>query len=262
MARPKKNKIDYFPHLVASGKTMFILEQKYGNDGYAFWFKLLELLGDTVGHSFCLRNDSNWEFLLAKTRVSDITATEILDTLAKLGAIDAELWEEKVIWCQNFIDNISDVYLKRKQKVPVKPHKMSFCDRNPRTTDVSVAESTQSKVKEIKGNKEEVEEEIKTPPSPPTNLPKEIQERINSNMSRPLADVFRELDTNQEWKEKMCMLYKIPGLNADIKLQNFDKLLNRFYHHLSVERQEKEKSMKDTYSHFSNWIKKVPQNTT
>ena len=49
MSRPRKAVVDYFPHYVNHGKTLFILEQKYGNDGYAFWFKLLEMLGGSDG---------------------------------------------------------------------------------------------------------------------------------------------------------------------------------------------------------------------
>ena len=45
MARPAKTSVDYFPHMAHSGKTIAILEARWGNDGYAFWFKLLELLG-------------------------------------------------------------------------------------------------------------------------------------------------------------------------------------------------------------------------
>ena len=67
MARPKKRTVDYFPHQCNHGKTMFILEQKYGNDGYAFWFKLLELLGTTEGHFLHLENSADWEFLHPKT---------------------------------------------------------------------------------------------------------------------------------------------------------------------------------------------------
>ena len=47
MARPKKQTVDYFPHIIKQGKTMTILENRFGNDGYAFWFKLLEILGST-----------------------------------------------------------------------------------------------------------------------------------------------------------------------------------------------------------------------
>lgn len=155
MARAKKDKVDYFPHMVTGGKTIFILEQKFGNDGYAFWFKLLELLGDTKGHYFCTRNYSDWHFLIAKTRVTEQIATEILDTLAELDAIDGDLWKEKTIWVQKFVDNISDVYKKRKQEVPEKP---SFCDGNDSSSDIPVPEMRQSKVKESKGNKSKEKE--------------------------------------------------------------------------------------------------------
>lgn len=66
MARPKKQTVDYFPHFVKGGRTIFILENKFGNDGYAFWFKLLEILGESEGHFYDCSNASNWEYLLAK----------------------------------------------------------------------------------------------------------------------------------------------------------------------------------------------------
>ena len=47
MTRPRKQTVDWFPHYCRHGKTMAILEEKYGNNGFAFSFKLLEILGDT-----------------------------------------------------------------------------------------------------------------------------------------------------------------------------------------------------------------------
>ncbi len=90
MARPKKQTVDYFPHVCNHGKTMYILEQKYGNDGYSFWFKLLEMLGNAEGHYIDLNDDVSWEFLQAKTMLSDSLCQDILNLLAKLGAIDKE----------------------------------------------------------------------------------------------------------------------------------------------------------------------------
>lgn len=66
MARPKKQTVDYFPHFVKCGRTIYILENRFGNDGYAFWFKLLEILGESEGHFYDCSNLSNWEYLLAK----------------------------------------------------------------------------------------------------------------------------------------------------------------------------------------------------
>lgn len=152
---------------------MFILESKFGNDGYAFWFKLLELLATTDGHLYDCRNSSHWQFLLAKTQQDDISARSILNLLADLGAIDNELWEKEVIWCQNFVDNISDVYKNRKATAPTRPNLNSFyekkptsqvvsTDRNPTEDNIEVVSTggnTQSKVKETKVNKTKVEEE-------------------------------------------------------------------------------------------------------
>ena len=151
LSRPMKKGVDYFPHACTHGQTMFILEQRWGNDGYAFWFKLLELLGSTEGHFLDTENAATREFLAAKTHLSVEQCYEILNLLADLDAIDQELWEKHhIIWCQNFVDHLEPVYRKRKTEPPSKP---SFCDENSSIDDVSVTESTQSKVNKIKVNK-------------------------------------------------------------------------------------------------------------
>lgn len=122
MARPKKQTVDYFPHFVKCGRTIYILENRFGNDGYAFWFKLLEILGESEGHFYDCSNLSNWEYLLAKTRVEEKTAQDIIKVLINLGKIDAGLWDEnRVIWIENFVKNISDVYRTRNTMLPEKP---------------------------------------------------------------------------------------------------------------------------------------------
>ena len=122
MARPKKQTVDYFPHYCTHKKTMFIIEQKYGNDGYAFWFKILELLGSTEGHFLELKNGIDWEFLMAKTKLDREKCIEILNLLANLGTIDKELWNENnVVWSDNFIENIRDAYRNRVVEIPSKP---------------------------------------------------------------------------------------------------------------------------------------------
>ncbi len=148
MARPKKNNVDYFPHQCVSGKTIFILEQKHGNDGYAFWFKLLEILGTKPGHFIDLNKIEELEFLQAKTRASEVSTVEILTTLSNLQAIDSELWGQKIVWCQNFVDGISDVYVNRRVEIPAKP---SFYSQKPLEAVVSTVQSTQSKVDQSKG---------------------------------------------------------------------------------------------------------------
>lgn len=172
MARPRKDGVDYFPHFVNWGKTIPILESKYGNDGYAVWFKLLEALGKSKHHFIDCSDPNEWEFLLSKLRVAEVSGAEMLGTLARLGAIDHELWTGcKVIWCQNFVDNLQDLYRKRHEGLPTRPEPASFRRGNDGTSGVSGVDNQQStaqhsKAEERKGKKGgEGEQEEPDPPS-------------------------------------------------------------------------------------------------
>lgn len=164
MARPVKQTVDYFPHYCDSNKTIPILENRYGNDGYAFWFKLLELLAKTQGHYYDCNNALHWEFLLTKTLVKEDTANNILDILANLGKIDNKLWQSRVIWCQNLVENVADVYKRRQAETPHRPsydlqkHMIILvnADNNAGKEGVSDNRNRQSKVEESKVNKSKV----------------------------------------------------------------------------------------------------------
>jgi hypothetical protein len=121
MGRAPKKSVDYFPHMCAHGKTLGILEARYKNDGYAFWFKLLEELGKTAGHYLDCNNSGTIEWIQAKTQSTPERTNEILDLLATLQAIDEDLWKEKIIWSQNFVDNLTPVYSNRGTPLPPKP---------------------------------------------------------------------------------------------------------------------------------------------
>ena len=133
---------------------MDIIEGQFGNEGYAAWWKLLELLGDTEGHYYDCGNPINMRFLATKMRVSEGFRDGFMALLVELEAIDGALWTyHKVIWCQHFVDRLTEVYRKRRQELPVKP---CFRDENPSTPVVPVAEMPQSRVEEsrVEENKE------------------------------------------------------------------------------------------------------------
>lgn len=121
MTRQRKQVVEYFPHYCDHKTTMFIIEQKYGNDGYAFWFKLLEILGKEEGHYLDLRNPLKQEYLQARTKLPENTVGEIIALLAKTGAIDKDLWKIKVIWSDNFVWGLKPVYANRRVEIPSKP---------------------------------------------------------------------------------------------------------------------------------------------
>ena len=192
MARPAKQTVDYFPHdaTASNGKTIFIVEANFGNDGYAFWFKLLELLASTPGHVYDCRNAGTWEFLQAKTRHDADKANKVLDLLSILGAIDLELWRDhRVIWSQNLVDRLADVYKNRRVSAPQKPVISNrnpsaapiSTDDNPPVAVVSTPKSTQSKVKESK-------------------VKKEIKQETFEEFLEKQRLAFPTLDVNIEWE--------------------------------------------------------------
>ena len=116
--------MEYFQHDTdaSESKTIFIIENLFGNDGYAAWFKLLECLGKTRGIYLDCRELDEWSYLVAKLKVPEKKAIEIIDKLAELNAIDAELWSEhRIIWSQNFVDRLSVLYKRRTEGKPRRP---------------------------------------------------------------------------------------------------------------------------------------------
>jgi hypothetical protein len=203
MGRNQSNTVEYFPHVAKGGKTLFILEGKYGNDGYAFWFKLLELLSSSEDHFYDASTEVAWQYLIARAKVTDISATEMLSLLANLGNIDAEMWEgHKIIWCQALIDNLSEVYRKRKRPLPVKPkthncdRNQDTCDRNDTSKGISVPESTQSRVEESRVEESKVEKN-KNP-----HIPLSKSSKKKSSAKTPIPENFTISEEIREWAIK------------------------------------------------------------
>ena len=154
MGRMVKQKADYFPHFVKDSKTKRILQARWGNDGYAFWFKLLELLCDSDGHYVDFNQSDVWDDFLVVSAVPENTAKDIMKKLSTIGKIDAELWSHKIVWCQTLVDNLAVALYKRRiinaPEIPIYDDiKGIIVDRN----DVSVYGNPQSKVKESKVKK-------------------------------------------------------------------------------------------------------------
>ena len=191
MGRGQKSGVDYFSHDVGAHnkKTLSVLRSRFGNDGYAFWFIMLELLGEQTELSFDCSDEISWVYFCSETGVSETKAAEILEFLARIEAIDKALWQnKKIIWCQGFVDRLKDVYKKRRDEIPQKPcaeivaalfpfNKISAAEiteneqkiqkdgfsaaeicENPTSSDISAAEMQQSKVKESKVNKSKVKQ--------------------------------------------------------------------------------------------------------
>lgn len=154
MGRKQSNTVDYFPHYVDQGRTVYILRSQFGNNGYAFWYQLLECLCETENHYYDCHEQPAWQYLLARTGVDEETATAILNILVTLQKIDPELWEKRIIWCSNLVRNLGEVYRKRQRPLPQKPstneHPVSATENPISATEnaIPVAGKQQSRVKQ------------------------------------------------------------------------------------------------------------------
>ena len=163
MARPERNEVDYFPFYCKEGRVMFIIEQRYGNDGYATWIKLLRSLAVTNFHYLDLSSDFDVEYLSTKCRVTSDVLIEIIELLVLSGEFDKELWEQKkVVWSEKFIDSIQDAYSRRNNKPlnrDVLIHKLGgLCTTITPLDSEKTYNNPQSKVKESKVKESKVKE--------------------------------------------------------------------------------------------------------
>jgi hypothetical protein len=114
MARPERNNVDYFPFICEDGKKMYYIEETYGNDGFATFVKILRELAKTDYHYLDLSKPTTLMFLSAKCKVPKETLIAIINDLVDLDKFNSMLWKEnRIIWCQDFVDNIQDAYKKR-----------------------------------------------------------------------------------------------------------------------------------------------------
>ena len=117
MARQQQNTVDYFPFLCKEGKAMYTIENKYGNDGYATWIKILRQLAVTNYHYLNLSDYTELIFLSSKCKISEEKLKEIITDLANIGEFNKELWEQnRIVFSEKFIENIKDAYARRKNE--------------------------------------------------------------------------------------------------------------------------------------------------
>lgn len=155
MARPGRNNVDYFPHDVIHGSKMFVIEQRYGNDGYAVWFKLLEQLGKADYHYLDLKDKVKKMYLASIFKVDEDIMMKIITDLAELGAIDKFLFEEyEIIFSEKFIETIQDAYKRRNNECitlsGLCEHLQLKCKQKPAKKEVNSFSNDQSKVNKSK----------------------------------------------------------------------------------------------------------------
>lgn len=149
MARPRKEGLDYFPHdtdAVADEK-IDAMRALYGNDGYAFYFILLERCYSTAAGEFDLSKPAIFASIVKKIMVSKEVFLEMLDTAFDIELFDRQAWEERKVITSNGVR-------KRVEKVDEERYKNRLKHSKRKASASENPEKTpESKVKKSKVNK-------------------------------------------------------------------------------------------------------------
>jgi hypothetical protein len=119
MARPDRHDVDYFPFIAKRGRTLNILQSKYGLEGIGFFTNLLRFLALTPDHHYCIKDDIDKMNFFAEIGIeNEQKGIDIIELLVKTGKLDKELWEEhKVIVSESFLESLREAYRLRKNAI-------------------------------------------------------------------------------------------------------------------------------------------------
>ena len=119
MGRKVKETVEYFPFFVKDGKTLFVLQRKYGLAGIGFFTQVLRMLGQTPGHYYTYVDEYDKDRFNQYCGLSESDVRAMLSDMSNTGKIDKELWERRdVIYSQAFVDELSEAYRKRTTDLP------------------------------------------------------------------------------------------------------------------------------------------------
>lgn len=189
MGKQKLNIADWFPHFIPKkGTRMKILRQRYGLQGYAAYFILLEYLTTTENHFLDFTKQKTKLAYQSEVEADEERFTQIMNSFLDLEIIDQELWLEcSIVWCQDLVDSLKQLYSKRGRELPLRPPIRAGLDT---TAPHSGAGNTHSIVKDSIVNL--VKESIVSPPKADLTTKKEIF----SNHCR--SGEFKELLSKEE----------------------------------------------------------------
>ena len=173
---------------------------KYGNDGYAVYYRLNEVLGKTPNHAIPYGTPIDKEYLASETGVDVEYLDKILSTMVSIDYLDKDVWESsETIWSDEFVESISEVYDKRTTDLPTK---YSFQEKNPSFR----IDNPQSKVKKSKLKKR-----------------KERGSKAGSLLS---LDEYQKLYPDKDIVSSYKKLLNIPNASHTMAIKWFDGEMN------------------------------------
>jgi len=176
MARPERHDVDYFPFYIKDGRTLFILESKYGCKGTGFFTNVMRFLCSTPYHHFCIQENADRLYFFAKTKCDEESGADMLDIMANTRKLHTQLWvSAAVIVSEALLESIKDAYRKRTNPIiTIQEITQKYVSsgigavsggRNTQSSGITTGNKPQTKLKESKEKKIYKRKTTFTPPS-------------------------------------------------------------------------------------------------
>ena len=120
MAR-EKNTVDYFPFYVKDGKTIFALQEKYGEiAGVGYFTQLFRYLSQIPEHWINYQDEYEQKRFVKFMGGDESICIHIVYIMCATGKLDKTLWETKgVIVSKDFLDSLEKVYSRRSKTLNI-----------------------------------------------------------------------------------------------------------------------------------------------
>ena len=222
MARPERHDVDYFPFFVKRGRTLNILQSKFGLEGIGFFTNLLRFLSLAPDHYYCIKSEEDRLNFFAEIGVREETkGMEMIETMVKTGKLDRELWENhRVIASEAFLESLKEAYKRRLNEIITIDEisaKFKNCNNNHVSVNIMSAETElldtetellskkgdsnpQSKVKESKEEQSKFVGDSDESPQPLKDATK--PEKLFLEIWQHTPDVFNvvgRIESHKEW---------------------------------------------------------------
>jgi len=159
MARPIKEGLDYFPHDTdaSTDEKVEALRSLHGNDGYAFYFILLERIYRTPDFEIDISDAETTQILAKKCGINSEVFRKILATALKYGCFDKAAYADRGVLTSNGVQKRASIVIRKREEMREKYQKakgVSDAETHQETrqgiNQETHPETPQSKVKERK----------------------------------------------------------------------------------------------------------------
>lgn len=201
MARPTKEGLDYFPHDTdaVNDEKIEALRLVFGNDGYAFYFIMLERIYRTSDGELNVSDAETITVLRKKIRISKKKFEEILSYSLKINCFSGEIYSKS--------KKISSEGIKKRMK-PVIDKRLKMKEKY----EISDAETKQKRLKKRLPNDDKGEErkgkERKVKNKEPWKLPVGIDKNIWEEFEKHRKDIKKSLTDEARTKNANILIGK------------------------------------------------------